>query len=111
MPSIESQDLPLVGELPSPGEVRRRLDAHLRTWLGAWPPTDELQVVAAAQRTEPGWDGDIHRIVGVVSPGGAVLSVPPEVAPAVRALGSTLDTVASGIGGALGRPGGTLFQG
>lgn len=111
MSSIESQDLPLVGELPPPGEVRRRLDAHLDIWLGAWPPSKALQVVAAPQRTEPGWDGAIHRIVGVASPGGAVLSVPPEVAPAVRALGSTLDAVASGIGGALGKPGGTMFQG
>ncbi len=96
MSSIESQDLPLLEEMPAPDEVRRRLDAHLRTWLGVWPPSKELQVVAAPQRTEPGWDGAIHRIVGVASPGGAVLSVPPEVAPAVRALG---------------KPGGTMFQG
>jgi len=111
MPSIESQDLPLLEEMPAPDEVRKRLDAHLRTWLGAWPPSKELQVVADPQRTEPGWDGGIHRIVGVVSPGGAVLSVPPEVAPTVRALGGTLDAVASGIGGALGKPQGTMFQG
>jgi len=111
MPSIESQDLPLLAEMPTPDEVRRRLAAHLRTWLGAWPPSEELRVVAAPQRTQPGWDGAIHGILGVASPGGSVLSVPPEVAPAVRALGTTLDAVASGIGAALGKPGGTMFQG
>lgn len=60
------------------------LDAHLSTWLGAWPPRRLLDVVGAAARTRPGWDGDVHPLLGVTAPEhGTVLSVPPDRADAV----------------------------
>ncbi|KQX64387.1 GNAT family N-acetyltransferase [Angustibacter sp. Root456] len=58
---------------------------HLRHWLGAWPPLSAVDVVAAPQRTQPAWDGRIHPVLGVADATGAtVLSVPPDVADAVR---------------------------
>ncbi|MEO3868051.1 GNAT family N-acetyltransferase [Nonomuraea sp. B12E4] len=51
---------------------------HLRRWLGAWPPTERLLVTGSQQRTIPAWDGRVHPALGVGTPDGAVLSVPPE---------------------------------
>ncbi|PZG08493.1 GNAT family N-acetyltransferase [Nonomuraea aridisoli] len=51
---------------------------HLRHWLGAWPPQEDLQVIGSDRRTKPGWDGRVHPALGVGTPDGAVLSVPPE---------------------------------
>ncbi|TQM13891.1 GNAT family N-acetyltransferase [Pseudonocardia kunmingensis] len=66
--------------------IDERLAAHLRTWLGRWPgdgpgPT----VVGWPARDEPGWDGGLHRVLGVTTPEHGVLSVPPPVADVVRA--------------------------
>lgn len=62
------------------------LDAHLTAWLGQWPPRQELDVVGAAARTAPGWDGRIRRLLGITAPGlGSVLSVEPDQEAAVRA--------------------------
>lgn len=54
------------------------LTEHLRHWLGAWPPSGELDVIGSPRRSEPGWDGRIHPAIGVGSPDGGVLSVAPE---------------------------------
>jgi GNAT superfamily N-acetyltransferase len=63
-----------------------RLAAHLRTWLGRWPGTGGgLTVVGSPAREEPGWDGGLHRVIGVTAPGRGVLSVPPAVAATVAA--------------------------
>ncbi|GAA5120654.1 GNAT family N-acetyltransferase [Pseudonocardia adelaidensis] len=63
-----------------------RLAAHLRTWLGRWPGTGAgLTVVGSPARDEPGWDGGLHRVIGVATPGRGVLSVPPAVVTTVRA--------------------------
>ncbi len=67
--------------------VPRLLVAHLQTWLGEWPPRSTgVTVVGYEPRTQPGWDGFVHDIVGVATPDAAVLSVPPEVAADVSAL-------------------------
>lgn len=64
-----------------------RLAAHLHTWLGRWPgAVPGLTVVGSPRRVEPGWDGAVHPVIGVRSPNGGVLSVPPPVAAAVAAL-------------------------
>jgi len=64
-----------------------RLTAHLQTWLGRWPGTGPgLTVVGSPHRVEPGWDGLVHAMIGVVPPEGGVLSVPPPAEPAVAAL-------------------------
>jgi len=63
-----------------------RLAAHLRTWLGRWPgPRPGLTVVGWPARDEPGWDGGLHRVIGVTAPGHGVLSVPPASEAAVAA--------------------------
>jgi len=97
--------------LPAPEVVRARLDEHLRTWLGAWPPTSALDVVTSAARTQPGWDGTVQEVAGVRSPEGAVLSVPPDFVDAVAALGTDLKRVGRRLGDVMGRPGGRLFEG
>lgn len=64
-----------------------RLAAHLDSWLGRWPGAGPgLTVIGSSRRVEPGWDGAVHAVVGVVSPAGGVLSVPPPAAPAVAEL-------------------------
>ncbi|RSN06669.1 GNAT family N-acetyltransferase [Nonomuraea sp. WAC 01424] len=62
------------------------LTDHLREWLGAWPPTGNLDVTGSPRRTQPGWDGRVHPALGVGTPEGAVLSVPPEHVARVRAV-------------------------
>ena len=94
--------------------VDDRLEAHLRTWLGTWPPERPLVVTTAPGRTEPGWDGSVHAVVGVASPSGVVLSVPPDRVDAVAALADDLDGLrAAGpaVGAALGWPEARLFDG
>jgi GNAT superfamily N-acetyltransferase len=61
-----------------PERVRARLDAHLASWLGEWPPTDTVVVTTSPARTEPGWDGRVLPFVGVRSPLGTVVSVAPD---------------------------------
>lgn len=60
--------------------LAHRLEAHLASWLGAWPPAGALTVVGSDRRTVPGWDGATYAVAGVATPGGAVLSVPPALA-------------------------------
>jgi GNAT superfamily N-acetyltransferase len=94
--------------------IEARLDAHLRTWLGVWPPERPLVVATAPGRTAPGWDGAVHAVVGVASPQGAVLSVPPDRVDAVAALAADLAGLrAAGpaLGAALGWPEARLFDG
>lgn len=70
------------------------LGAHLRAWLGAWPPTGPVDVVAATARTTPGWDGTVRPLLGVAAPERALLSVAPEHADAVaRVAGKLCDSV------------------
>ena len=54
-----------------------RLYHHLVTWLGQWPAGHGLHVVGSDRRTKPAWDGEIRPVVGVGTPGGIVMSVPP----------------------------------
>jgi GNAT superfamily N-acetyltransferase len=83
-----------------------RLVAHLRSWLGAWPPPPgELLVTGSDKRVQPGWDGSVRPVAGVETLGGAVLSVPPDAVAAVQALGDDLAVVGAGLAEALGRPG------
>jgi GNAT superfamily N-acetyltransferase len=90
-----------------------RLVRHLRTWLGAWPPPDGgLLVTTSPSRVERGWDGDLHRYVGVATPAGGVLSVPPEHVDALQAVVGTLDDLrAADLAAVLEKPGAVLFEG
>jgi GNAT superfamily N-acetyltransferase len=81
------------------------LEAHLTTWLGKWPGDGQgLTVVGSSRRTEPGWDGGLHAVLGVSSADGrGVLSVPPAVVDAVAAALAEGDPAgvpaAAGVGG------------
>jgi GNAT superfamily N-acetyltransferase len=75
--------------------VPTRLAEHLTTWLGAWPAGDDevegshgfgITVVGHAPRTEPGWDGAVHPMIGVLTARSGVLSVPPELAREIGAI-------------------------
>ncbi len=73
--------------MPEVDEIPARLSEHLRTWLGDWPPRPQgITVVGHALRTQPGWDGLLHEVIGVASTNAALLSVPPDVAPEVARL-------------------------
>ncbi len=88
-----------------------RLHRHLRSWLGAWPPTAEVTLVGSARRAEPGWDGAIRPFAGVSTPDGTVLSVAPDRLDAARAAGSDLEKVLEALPEALGQPGGVVGRG
>ncbi len=89
------------------------LDAHLRAWLGSWPPTGAVAVIAAGERTRPEWDGRVRPLVGVAAPERALLSVAPERADAVaRVAGPLCDAgVRRAIVEAVGQAGKVLGRG
>lgn len=93
--------------------VPSHLDRHLTTWLGQWPPTEKLVVTTAPSRVEPGWDGQVHPVVGVASPAGAVLSVPPEILAEARRLAADggLEGLGKELGALRGTPGYRLHAG
>jgi GNAT superfamily N-acetyltransferase len=104
-------DSDLNGPLPGQQEVLRRLDRHLRHWLGAWPPPSMVTVVGSERRTEPGWDGAVRPFAGVTTPHGTLLSVPPDRVDKVRDAGSTLDAILDAVPDALGQPGAVVGRG
>lgn len=74
-----------------PDEVDERLQAHLRSWLGAWPPERPVHVVGSERRVEPGWDGAVRALNGVATHHGAVVSVPPAARARVAAVVDDLE--------------------
>ena len=82
--------------------VTDRLEAHLRSWVGAWPPPSPgVHVVGDEARLEPTWDGAIRPLQGVSNGVGTVLAVPPDSADAVtEAVAGGLDR--DGLGSELG---------
>jgi GNAT superfamily N-acetyltransferase len=93
--------------------VSRLLDLHLARWLGQWPPTAEVVVATAPSRVEPGWDGRVQPVVGVASPDGTVVSVPPQVVEEAQLVAASdgFEALAAGLGPLLGRPGQRLQGG
>jgi ribosomal protein S18 acetylase RimI-like enzyme len=92
---------------PHPADVDPRLVAHLRSWLGAWPPQRPLHVVGSEQRTVPGWSGKVRILNGVSTPQGTIVSVSPSrlgaVARAAEEAGD-LDALAPRLPALLGEP-------
>jgi GNAT superfamily N-acetyltransferase len=88
-----------------------RLATHFTTWLGAWPPGETLTVVESPARVTPGWDGRVHGALGVSTPDGAVVSVPPGRAAAVRQRARDWSTLPAVLADALGRRGTPVWLG
>lgn len=57
------------------------LAAHLREWVGAWPPPGRgLTVVAVRGRDVPGWDGRVRPLLGAVdADGDGIVAVSPAI--------------------------------
>lgn len=106
-----------VAVAPPADEVRDRLDRHLRSWLGAWPPAGGVTVVASDKRATPGWDGVVRPLAGISTPDGTILSVPPDRLEAARRDGPLLgevdglEEVLDRLPEALGQPGGQIGRG
>lgn len=101
----------------TPKTIASRLKAHLRSWLGAWPATERLDLIVWPGREEPGWDGGYWPGLGVASPSGTVFSLAPRIGFDVAALNgervaAALDSpaAATAVPAALGRPDLTLTR-
>jgi GNAT superfamily N-acetyltransferase len=99
-----------------------RLAAHLRSWLGAWPPTRPLTIVELPPDGPRGWDGRRRDVGGVARPalplsagqpdgGSAVLAVPAGRAAAVRAAAQRWTDLPETLAAAVGRPGTPVWVG
>jgi len=90
------------------------LVAHLRAWLGAWPPESPVHIVGWPLRQQPGWDGGRYPVAGVGTGGMVVLSVPPAAAEAVTAASRrvrSIEALAHRLPALVGRPGDNFGQG
>ena len=83
-------------------DIARRLELHLRSWVGMWPPPSPgIHVIGDPKRLEPTWDGAVRPLQGVGDREGTVIAVPPDAVDAVRdALSAGLDQ--PGLGDELG---------
>lgn len=104
----------------TPGAVQsvnanQRLQYYLRSWLGAWPPARDLELVTWPGRDRPGWDGGTWSGLGVESPNGIVLSLSPTLLVDTQAVDPDrvlaalhAPDAAAAVPSALGRPDLTL---
>ncbi len=77
-------------------DVGERLELHLRSWVGEWPPPSSgVHVVGDPVRMAPTWDGTVRPLQGVGNGLGTVIAVPPDA----------VDAVTEAIGGDVGRAG------
>jgi GNAT superfamily N-acetyltransferase len=84
-------------------DLDQRVARHLRHRLGAWPPEGGLQIVASELRDQPEWDGVVRPLLGLETPRGAVISVPPSALRDVERLAKEgLAGLATGIGAVFG---------
>lgn len=88
------------------------LIAHLKSWIGAWPPPARtLTIVGAESRVTPEWDGRIRPVRGVRTPAGTVIGVPPDAVADARAAGATLGELEERLPAALGYDGWRVYEG
>ena len=85
-----------------------QLVAHLRSWVGSWPPPPSgpaLTVVGNPACGRAGWDGQVHPAAGVLrADGRGVLGVPPAKAEVL--VSGDVDQVLDRVPAALGLVGG-----
>ena len=82
--------------------VSERLAAHLRSWVGEWPPPSPgVTVVGDPARLLPTWDGTVRPLQGVGDGVGTVIAVPPDSVDAVSAVLADAETD-RGLGDRLG---------
>lgn len=113
-----------VTDLPDAAVVPAALRAHWQAWTGAddeqldvlgsgGPPS--VVVSGSVRREQPGWDGAVHAVTGVVDPAGhAVVSVPPRLLGWARhlvAAGADLAALKAELPAALGAAGSVVYQG
>jgi GNAT superfamily N-acetyltransferase len=70
-------------------------------------------VTTSPGRVEPGWDGRVHSVLGINSPMGAVLSVPPSILAEARKVAASggLEALGDHLGELLGQPNARLRAG
>ena len=115
-PATAGDQVPALGDphttqAPDPATVAVRLVDFLAEFLGDWPATGGLTVVGSRARTQPGWDGEVRDVVGVLRPDGGVLSVPPDQAQDVRQHVTSAGELLTRLPGALGRPHARVYAG
>jgi RimJ/RimL family protein N-acetyltransferase len=98
------------------GALPEGLVAHLTGWTGGWPPALPPTVTGNPGNAEPGWDGRIHPVTGVVDPvGRALIGVPPDYEAAAREAavhaGSDLVGLLRTLPALLDRPGHVVYTG
>jgi len=98
------------------GALPEILVAHLTSWTGGWPPAIPATITGNPRNAQPGWDGRIHPLTGVIDPAGrALIGVPPEREAAVRdaaaGAGSDLDALLTALPAALDRPDHVVYAG
>lgn len=78
-----------------------------------WPPRADLVVTTSPSRSQPGWDGSILAVLGIASPYGTVVSVPPAALADARdvAAKAGMAGLRGGLGALLGRPADQLRSG
>lgn len=94
--------------LSGPDHGDPRLTAHLKAYVGAWPPRGAVEVVGSPSRLEPAWDGGRVMAAAVMAPGlGSVLSVPPDLVSQAVPLAARLaaDSFRSDLAAVVGRAG------
>jgi GNAT superfamily N-acetyltransferase len=85
------------------GNLAQRLRRHLAAWLGRWPAASPFDVVGWPGRLRPGWDGRVYPALGIATPDGTVLSVPPDAESAARGLaGLPLDQLVEALPAVVG---------
>ncbi|MCA1711367.1 MAG: GNAT family N-acetyltransferase [Actinobacteria bacterium] len=79
---------------------------HLSAWLGGWPPSLPVRVVADPEPDAPGWDGRARGVTGAVDPDGrCVVRVPPAVAARLERPLPDLAALLAALPTAVGSPG------
>ena len=82
-----------------------RTAARVGAWLGGWPPSAPVRVVADPSPDQPGWDGGPRGITGAADPEGRVVVRVPEHVAAALGTPDDLPGLLAALPAAVGTPG------